>query len=453
MDSLSVVILAAGKGSRMRSRKPKVVHRLAGKALIQHVVSAARSLDPEKVLVVTGHGAEEVEQIAAGDGIEFVRQAEQLGTGHATSQALTRIDSARTLILYGDVPLIGDATLNKWLEESRGTVLSVMTVMLDDPTGYGRILRDGHGKTVGIREQKDASEQELSIRECNTGMMICDTAALSEALSQTRNDNAQGEYYLTDIVEILAGKGEKVNTFCVADPIEVEGVNSRLQLEQLERAYQRKAATRLMEQGVTLRDSERIDIRGSLESGEDCEIDINCVFEGSVRLGDNVSIGPNCILSNCEIGSGSTILANSLIDSSTLGEHVTVGPFARIRPGTTMEDGSKLGNFVESKNSTIGKGSKVNHLSYVGDATIGEAVNIGAGTITCNYDGANKSRTIIGDNAFIGSNSALVAPVEIEQGATIGAGSVLTKNAPAEKLTLTRAKQITINNWTRPTKK
>lgn len=453
MDSLSIVILAAGKGTRMRSRIPKVLHKLGGAPLLSHVLDSARSLNPEVLAVVVGHEAEQVTALTNSGDVTWVQQPSQSGTGDAVKMAIPHLSTTKTLILYGDVPCITSATLQSFIDSAHSVDLSVMTVNLGDPSGYGRIVRDAQGDVQGIREQKDASALELEITECNTGIMVCDTKKMGDALNELNNDNAQGEYYLTDLIEMFVSGGSAVGTFMVKDPREVEGVNSRAQLETLERYVQANKARTIMEKGVTLADASRFDARGIIKTGIDCSIDINCIFEGEVILGDGVEVGANCYLKDCVVGDFSTILPNSVIESSELADHVTVGPFARVRPGTELQSGARLGNFVETKNAIVGLGSKINHLSYVGDAVVGKGVNIGAGTITCNYDGANKWQTIVGDGAFIGSNSALVAPVEVGSGATIGAGTVLTKAAPSEQLTLARAKQVTLSSWTRPIKK
>ncbi len=451
--SLGVVILAAGQGTRMKSALPKVLHRLADKPLLGHVIDCARALDPAEIVVVYGHGGDAVRQAFAGhDDLRWAEQAEQLGTGHAVAQAMPHLERAsQVLVLYGDVPLTRVETLRTLIDET-GQGFGLLTVTLADPTGYGRIVRNDGGRVQRIVEQKDAGNEELAIDEVNTGIMCLPRDALARWLSGLSNANAQGEYYLTDVLEMAVGDGFDVQVHQPASPVEAEGVNNRLQLATLERAYQQHSATQLMLNGVTLRDPARIDVRGRVEHGKDIEIDVNVVLEGDIQLGNNVTIGANCVLRNVRIADDVVIQPNCVLEEAIVGPGSTIGPFARLRPGAELVGGAHIGNFVEIKKSIVGQGSKVNHLSYVGDATIGAGVNVGAGTITCNYDGANKHRTVIEDNAFIGSNTALVAPVTVGAGATIGAGSVISKNAPDEKLTLTRAKQLSLN-WQRPTKK
>lgn len=451
---LGVVILAAGQGSRMRSNLPKVLHKLAGKSLLAHVVDTAEAVHSEHTTVVYGHGGEQVKAAFSQKKLEWCKQSEQLGTGHAVMQAvpgLANVDSV--MVLYGDVPLIAEETLNRLLEAAKETELALLTVTLENPTGYGRIVRDVAGRVCKIVEQKDANATELMIKEVNTGIMAVNRACLERWLDRTNNNNAQGEYYLTDIIELAVSDGVDVAAVSPASEEEVMGVNDRVQLAHLERHYQRDQAEQLMRAGVTLADPNRFDLRGSLVTGRDVLIDINVVIEGDVELGDGVSIGPNCTLKNSKIAANTEILANCVIDDAEVGAASVIGPFARLRPGTRLAEKTKIGNFVEIKKADIGVGSKVNHLSYVGDATIGSNVNIGAGVITCNYDGANKFRTIIGDDVFIGSDSQLVAPVEIGSGSTIGAGSTITRKTPAGKLSLSRSKQITIDGWLRPVKK
>ena len=451
--SLVVVILAAGKGTRMKSALPKVLHPLAAKPLLQHVVDTARRLDPARIIVVYGHGGDLVRTRVAGDDITWVEQAEQLGTGHAVQQVLGELEGVdRTLVLYGDVPLTEEQTLRRFLDSAADTSIGLISQILDDASGYGRIVRDADGKVSAIVEHKDASPEQLEIREINTGIMTFDSRRLATWLDGLGNDNAQGEYYLTDLVAAAVADGERVATTQPAHPAEVAGVNDRVQLAELERIYQGWRAEAMMRAGVALADPARFDVRGELSAGQDCFVDINVLFEGRVRLGDNVRIGPNCVIKDAEIGDGVEILANSHIDSALIGPGSRIGPYARLRPGTELVENAHVGNFVELKNAHVGTGSKINHLSYVGDALVGSGVNIGAGTITCNYDGANKHRTVIGDNAFIGSDTQLIAPVEVGTGATIGAGSTITKDAPDGELTLSRAKQITIDGWTRPVK-
>lgn len=451
---LSTVILAAGKGTRMKSSLPKVLHPLAGRPLVGHVIDSAKALNAEAVHVVYGHGGERVPQAFDGAGVEFVLQAEQLGTGHAVDQAMPNIeDDHLVLVLYGDVPLIRQETLAGLVEAAGDSSLGLLTVTLANPTGYGRIVRDSaSGQVQCIVEQKDADAEQLKIREVNTGILAVNAGLLRNWLNRLDNKNAQGEYYLTDIIAMAVADGVAVNTRQPQDATEVEGINDRVQLSRLERRYQELQAEQLMRAGVTLADPARIDVRGNLKIGQDSFIDINVVIEGDVEIGSGVSIGPNCLIRNSRIGDCVEILANTVIEEAVVGEASRVGPFARLRPQAELLGHNHVGNFVEIKKSTIGEGSKVNHLSYVGDAQIGNKVNVGAGTITCNYDGANKHLTEIGDNAFIGSNTALVAPVKIGAGATIGAGSVINSDAPDEQLTVTRAKQISIPAWKRPVK-
>lgn len=448
---LNIVILAAGKGTRMFSDTPKVLHTLAGKPLLQHVLDCAMSLNPQQVCVVYGHGGEVVPQAMGQYDVQFVMQAPQLGTGHAVQQAMPHLaDDSMTLILYGDVPLIQHSTLHQMLQAGEGLVL--LTVMLDNPTGYGRIVRNRDGDVQSIVEQKDATPEQLEIREVNTGIMLVPTAKLRAWLGKLRNNNAQGEYYLTDIVAMAVADGVVVHTVQPAQRWEVEGINNKTQLAALERIWQREAANKIMAQGVTLADPARLDVRGELDCGRDVEIDVGCIFEGKVTLGDGVKVGAYSIIRNAIIAQGTQIAPYSYIDSSEVGANCRIGPYARLRPGTRLADDAHIGNFVEIKNSEIGQGSKANHLSYIGDSTVGSRVNIGAGTITCNYDGANKFRTVIEDDAFIGSDTQLVAPVTVGKGATIGAGSTITKNAPAGELTLSRSAQTTRSGWKRPQK-
>lgn len=451
---VSVVVLAAGKGSRMKSALPKVLHPLAGVPLAEHVVTGAKALSDQIVMVV-GHGAEKVrEHFDSVSGVSFCEQLEQLGTGHAVTQALPLLSSTGTvLVLYGDVPLTKPETLNALISVVNDTTMGLLTVSVIDPTGYGRIVRDEHGNVARIVEHKDASEAELEITEVNSGIMALPANCLHEWLPKLSNNNAQGEYYLTDLIAMAVDQNVLVKTVNPSSEEETLGVNNRIQLSYLERWHQQQIAHELMMQGVTLIDPARLDVRGSLKVGSDSLIDVNCIFEGSVTLASNVSIGANCIIKNSNIAEGAVIEPNSIIDGASIGERAIVGPFARIRPGTTMSDGAKVGNFVEVKKSALGAGSKVNHLSYIGDSQIGEQANIGAGTITCNYDGVNKYPTTIGDNAFVGSNSTLVAPVEISKGAFIGAGSVITKTAPEDQLTLARSRQTTVSKWQKPIKK
>jgi bifunctional UDP-N-acetylglucosamine pyrophosphorylase/glucosamine-1-phosphate N-acetyltransferase len=450
---VNVVILAAGKGTRMVSDRPKVLHRLAGKALLRHVLDAARQLAPAKTCVVYGYGGSAVPQAIDDPAVIWVNQAVQLGTGHALQQALPNLDKEGvTLVLYGDVPLTRNETLAEMLELAQDGALVLLTVELSQPDGYGRIVRGDDGAVLRIVEHKDATAQERKIREINTGIMAIPGGHLARWLGQLRNDNVQGEYYLTDLIGMAVQDGVPVLTCHPRHQWEILGINSKAQLAELERLYQGETARNLLEQGVTLADPARIDVRGELVCGKDVAIDVNCVFEGSVVLGDDVSVGANCVLRNVSVAQGTRIEPFSLLDEARLGARNRIGPFARIRPGTVLQDEVHIGNFVEIKNSQVDAGSKINHLSYVGDSTVGKSVNIGAGTITCNYDGVNKHRTVIEDGAFIGSDTQLVAPVTVGRGATIGAGSTLTRDAPAEELTLSRTRQTTVSGWKRPAK-
>jgi bifunctional UDP-N-acetylglucosamine pyrophosphorylase/glucosamine-1-phosphate N-acetyltransferase len=449
---LAVVILAAGKGTRMKSSMPKVLHPLAHKPLVQHVIDTARFLDPSQIVVVYGHGGDQVREVVTDADLSWAEQAEQLGTGHAVQQAMPHIKEAdRVLVLYGDVPLTSAETLRELLDQA-GKGMGLLTINLDDPSGYGRIVRDDKGAVERIVEQKDANVDELAIQEVNTGIMVFPGEKLSGWLNGLSNNNAQGEYYLTDLLAMAVSDGVSIAVTQPEHQFEADGVNNKLQLAELERAYQRLQADRLMTDGVLLRDPNRFDLRGSLTHGTDCEIDINVIIEGNVTLGNNVKIGANVVLRNVSIGDNTVVVENCIFDEATVGADCTIGPFSRLRPGADLTGGAHIGNFVEIKKSVVGLGSKVNHLTYIGDSQIGAGVNIGAGTITCNYDGANKHTTVIGDNAFIGSNSALVAPVTIGKGATIGAGSVIRKDTPDDKLTLSGGKQVTIENWERPKK-
>jgi len=431
---MNVVILAAGQGKRMRSDLPKVLHPLAGKPMLAHVLDTVRQLAPSRICVVVGHGGERVREQLPGSDITWVTQEPQLGTGHAVMQALPQLDTAvPTLVLYGDVPLIRAETLRRLKADEHQ--LALLTVCLDNPQGYGRIVRV-EDRITRIVEEKDAAEAERAIREVNTGILKASTACLSRWLPSLSNRNAQGEYYLTDIVALAAGEGRAIEACHPADVWEVEGINSRAQLAALERVFQRNTADALMEAGVTLADPGRIDVRGELVCGRDVSIDVNCVFEGRVVLGDGVTLLPNCVLKDAVVG-----------------PCCIIGPFARLRPGTVLGEGVHIGNFVEVKNSTIADASKANHLSYIGDATVGCRVNVGAGTITCNYDGANKFQTVIEDDVFIGSDTQLVAPVTVGRGATLGAGTTLTKNAPPDQLTVSRTKQVSVAGWKRPIRK
>jgi bifunctional UDP-N-acetylglucosamine pyrophosphorylase/glucosamine-1-phosphate N-acetyltransferase len=455
--SLSVVILAAGKGTRMRSSLPKVLHAIADKPMVSHVIDSARQLGAINIYVVYGFGGNVLKatltQDNTGDDLTFIEQKEQLGTGHAVDQASPFLkDDEDVLVLYGDVPLTKVSTLENLLEAKPENGMSLLTVYLANPTGYGRIVRTD-GQVVGIIEQKDAKPEQLLINEANTGILYAKGGDLKRWLSALSNDNAQGEYYLTDIIAAAHSEGKVIATAHPDTEIEVEGANNRVQLAALERAYQMRLAEELMIAGASLRDPARIDIRGSLNIGSEVSIDINCIFEGTVTLANNVKIGANCIIKNCFISDNVEIKPNSIIEDASIGENCSVGPFARIRPGSVMNKDSHVGNFVEMKKTTLGEGSKAGHLTYLGDALIGKNVNVGAGTITCNYDGVNKSKTIINDNAFIGSNSSLVAPVSIGESATVGAGSVIAKDVDKGELAIERSMQRNIKNWPRPVKK
>ncbi len=455
--ALDIVIMAAGKGTRMKSALPKVLHRLAGSSLLQHVLETAAGLGADRIVTVTGHGAALVEAAVSAPNLSFVRQLPQLGTGHAVQQAVPHLqDLGTTLILNGDVPLIRARTMHALVQACGGTRLALLTVMLNDPTGYGRIVRQGDSVRA-IVEHKDATPEQRCIREGYTGMMAVPTAQLKRWLAALKNDNAQGEYYLTDIVAFAVADGVPVTAALAADETEVLGVNSPLQLAELERRFQRRRAEEFMEAGVRLADPARFDVRGELRAGSDVEIDVNCIFEGRVELGDGVRIGANCCIRNARIGAGVVIHPFTHIDGEALGVKVgagsLIGPFARLRPGADLAEEVHIGNFVEVKNSTLARAAKANHLAYLGDATVGERVNYGAGSITANYDGANKHRTVIEADVHVGSNCVLVAPVTLGAGATIGAGSTVTKDAPAGQLTVVRAKQMSLAGWTRPSKK
>ena len=449
---VQVVILAAGQGKRMHSNLPKVLHPVAGKALAQHVIDTARTLAPQKLVVVYGHGGDAVRSTLAAGDISWAEQAQQLGTGHAVAQAVPEFsDAPCTLVLYGDVPLTSATTLRRLLHAGRDG-LAVLTVDLADPAGYGRIVRDGAGNVQRIVEEKDASAAEKAIREINTGIMAIPTAHLVDWLGRLKNDNAQGEYYLTDIVALAVAEGVPVRTAQPDAEWEVLGVNSKVQLAELERVHQRNVADRLLVAGVRLADPARIDVRGELVHGRDVSIDVGCVFEGAVELGDAVEVGPYCVLKNVKVGAGTRIAAFCHFEDAVIGPDGVLGPYARLRPGAELGPEVHIGNFVEVKKSVIGAQSKANHLAYIGDAEIGQRVNVGAGTITCNYDGANKWKTVIEDDVFIGSDTQLVAPVTVGRGATLGAGTTLTKDAPPDALTVSRPKQITLAGWARPTK-
>jgi bifunctional UDP-N-acetylglucosamine pyrophosphorylase/glucosamine-1-phosphate N-acetyltransferase len=451
---LSVIILAAGQGKRMASDLPKVLQPLAGRPLLAHVIDTTRSLRPAAIRVVHGHGGERVRAAIAGADIDWVLQAEQRGTGHAVGVAMPGIPDGHTvLVLYGDVPLLRAATLVDLAGRAGPTTLALLSAVLPEPAGYGRVIRDAAGRVTRIVEHKDAGHEELAVAEINTGLLAAPAARLRGWLAALRPDNAQSEYYLTDCVGAAVREGCAVEAVIADTAAEVLGVNDKLQLAEVEAAHRRARATELMRSGVTIVDPLRVDIRGEVICGRDVLLDVNVILEGRVLLGDGVHVGPNCLLRNCEVGAGTVINANCVLDSSVIGSNCAIGPFARMRPGNRLADGVHIGNFVELKNSAIGEGSKANHLSYVGDTDMGARVNVGAGTVTCNYDGANKHRTTIGDGSFIGSGTMLVAPVSVGKDATIGAGSTITKPAPAGKLTIERSRQQTIENWKRPEKK
>mgnify|MGYP006109680491 CR=1 FL=1 len=455
--SLSVVILAAGKGTRMRSSLPKVLHAIANKPMVSHVIDAARQLNAENIYIVYGFGGEVLKatltENCSSDDLVFIEQKEQLGTGHAVDMASPFIkDDENVLVLYGDVPLTKVTTLERLLEVKPDDGMGLLTVNLTNPNGYGRIVRK-KDSVVGIVEQKDATAEQLLINEANTGILLANGGDLKRWLSNLSSDNAQGEYYLTDIIAACHNEGKVIATAHPETEVEVEGANNRVQLAALERAYQLRKAESLMIAGASLRDPSRIDIRGKIVIGQEVQIDINCIFEGEVVLANGVKVGANCILKDCSIGENTIIKPNSIIEQTIVGDECSVGPFARLRPGTIMNKDSHVGNFVEMKKTTLGEGSKAGHLTYLGDTTIGKKVNIGAGTITCNYDGVNKFHTNIDDGAFIGSNSSLVAPVFIGENATVGAGSVIAKDVEVEELAVARGKQRNISSWKRPIKK
>lgn len=443
-----IVILAAGQGTRMRSNQPKVLHTVAGKAMVQHVLDQAQQLDNSRVHIVIGHGGDQVRAALAEQDVSFVTQHEQLGTGHAVAQALPNLTpGSRVLVLYGDVPLTPAAIFKDLLAQVSDQQMALLTVNLDNPTGYGRIVRDATGSVSAIVEQKDADSEQLKIQEINTGIMALTQKQLAQWLPQLSSENAQGEYYLTDVIAMAAQSGVAVKTAQPQYEQEVQGVNNRQQQAELERWYQRQLAEQLMVDGASLADPSRIDIRGSLSVGRDCFIDINTLFEGDVVLADGVHIGPNCVIKDSTLGAGTRVDANSVIDGASIAESCAIGPFARIRPASELLAGAKVGNFVETKKSVIGVGAKINHLTYIGDANIGAKVNVGAGTITCNYDGVNKFKTDIGEGAFIGSNSSLVAPVSIGANAVIGAGSTISKDVEAGALSVARGRQVTKPGW------
>jgi bifunctional UDP-N-acetylglucosamine pyrophosphorylase/glucosamine-1-phosphate N-acetyltransferase len=450
---LTVVILAAGQGTRMKSARPKVIHELAGKPILRHVVDTGRALQASQIIVVIGHGAAQVRAAMQGEQLSFVEQAEQLGTGHALQQCLDAIEPGNdVLVLVGDVPLIREQTIANLLQQRGDASVCVLSFIPDDAFGYGRILRDADGNVSAIVEQKDASPVEAAIGECNSGILWIRGERLRELVMGLDNANAQGEYYLTDVVGLAVAAGQTVSAVVCEDAGEVSGINDQQQLAAVETLYRQRAANALLARGAKLYDPTRIDVRGELSIGRDVEIDVNCIFEGEVDLGDGVRIGANCVIRNTRIAAGSVIKPMTSIEDAVIGRNVSIGPFARIRPGTECDDHARIGNFVEIKKAHIGQGSKINHLSYIGDTEMGRAVNIGAGTITCNYDGVNKFRTIIEDGVFVGSNTQLVAPVRVSRNATIGAGSTITKDVEADKLTLSRAKQVTISGWSRPVK-
>lgn len=451
--SLSIIILAAGKGTRMKSTLPKVLHHLADKPMLQHVIDTSTKLDPDQIIVVIGHGADQVKSSINNQQVEYVEQQQQLGTGHAVQQCIPAIRPGNDiLVLYGDVPLISATTLNDLLSDSQKPAINILSFIDDNPTGYGRIVRDKEQQVTGIVEEKDASAAIKTITECNSGIMSIAGQHVATLLSQLDNNNQQQEYYLTDTVKHAVAANLTVQSSICAQAKELLGVNNQTQLERLEGIRRTWIADQLMTNGVKLYDAKRIDVRGELDTGENVTIDVNCIFDGSCSLGNNVKIGANCIIKNSQIGDHCEIYANSIIEDSTVMNYAQIGPFARIRPDSLLKDHSKVGNFVEIKKSTIEEGSKVNHLTYIGDTTMGKNVNVGAGVITCNYDGAFKHQTIIGDDVFIGSDCQLVAPVTIADGSTIGAGSTITKDSPANELTLSRSKQTTIKGWTRPKK-
>lgn len=452
MSSVDVVILAAGQGTRMRSALPKVLHPVAHKPMLGHVIDTARALNPASIQVVVGHGAEQVEQQLAAEDLGFVLQTQQLGTGHAVAQALPSLQAERVVVLYGDVPLIQQNTLQALLASCDSASLALLTVLLDDPTGYGRIVRNSAGAVRAIVEQKDASPEQLLIQEGNTGILVAPREKLAQWLAALSNDNAQGEYYLTDIIAMAVADGTAVVTETARDSMEVQGANDRLQLAQLERYYQQLQAENLMRQGVTLRDPARVDVRGTVEVGRDVLIDVNVILEGHVVLEDGVSIGANSIVKDSLLRKGAVVKSHCHLENAELGEGADCGPFARLRPGAVLGKQAHVGNFVELKNARMGEGAKAGHLSYLGDSDIGARSNIGAGTITCNYDGANKHATVLGEDVFIGSNSSLVAPVTLGDGAVTGAGSTITADVPAGSLAVGRARQRTIEGWQRPRK-
>jgi bifunctional UDP-N-acetylglucosamine pyrophosphorylase / glucosamine-1-phosphate N-acetyltransferase len=450
--SIEIIVLAAGQGTRMKSNLPKVLHRVADKPLLQHVLNTARLLAPKAIHVVVGHGAEQVKAGVDAPEVMWAEQTEQLGTGHAVLQAMPSVaDDSTVLILYGDVPLIGVDSLLALLEQAQAAP-ALLTARLANPHGYGRILRDHNGTLQGVVEQKDASTEQLGINEINTGVMAAPASDLKRYLPLVGNSNAQGEYYLPDVLSLAVAEGRTVKSSLAESELDILGVNDRVQLNEVEREFQCRGAKELMREGVSIADINRLDIRGELRCGADVSLDVNIVIEGEVSLADGVSIGPNCVLKNVVVGAGASIHAMSHLENATVGAACNVGPYARLRPGTVMAAGARVGNFVETKNANIGEGSKVNHLSYIGDCTMGGGVNIGAGTITCNYDGVNKHKTEIGEGAFVGSNSTLVAPAQIADGGFVGAGSTVTRPVGEKELAVSRAKQRNISGWKRPEK-
>lgn len=450
--NFSAVILAAGKGTRMYSEKPKVLHRLAGRPMAKHVIDTCAKVGAQNIHLVYGHGGDQMKDALGAEPVNWVLQEKQLGTGHAVNQAAPDFsDDEKVLILYGDVPLISSETIENLLDAQPNGGIALLTVILKKPEGYGRIIRK-NGPVVAIVEQKDATEEQKLIKEINTGVMVATGGDLKRWLSALKNENAQGEYYLTDIIAAAHKEGRAVEAVHPVSPIEVEGVNDRAQLARLERAYQSMQAKRLLEQGVMLRDPNRFDLRGEVHFGMDIEIDVNVILKGKVTIGNNVQIGAGCILKDCEIKDNAILYPYSIVENSVVGEECTVGPYARLRPGSELKKAAHVGNFVEIKNATLGQDSKAGHLTYLGDAQIGDRVNVGAGVITCNYDGANKFKTIIGDDVFVGSDSQLIAPVTIADGSTIGAGTTLTKDVAENELVITRVKERVIAGWKRPTK-
>lgn len=457
--NLEIVILAAGRGTRMNSNIPKVLHQLGGESMLGHVLNAANKLESEQIHVVVGYGAQQIEEaFGSRNNLQWALQEQQLGTGHAVMQAMANIDASdaekRVLVLYGDVPLTNYSTLSKLVEQAGSNTLCILTLITDNPDGLGRIIRDASGDITAIVEEKDADEEQKRIKEINTGIMVIPARKLESWLSSLGNDNAQGEYYLTDVVAMAAADDDcTISAMVINDENEVQGVNDKAQLASLERQFQMNNAEQLLQAGVLLRDPSRIDIRGEIETGSDVEIDINAIFEGHVTLGNGVKIGANVVIKDSRIADNANILPGSNIDGAEIGEGSSVGPYARIRPGTILKENTKIGNFVETKNAIIGRGSKASHLAYIGDAELGENVNIGAGTIFCNYDGVNKHKTIIGDNVFVGSNSVLVAPVTLADNTFVAAGSSVNSDVPADSLAVARARQRNISGWKRPTKK